>query len=106
MKEFNADMVCEKCRVPYIATGVDTENIYYSCSCEFWLDDPKENENSDCISANEGHQQNLEKEAAIEFANLKIKYSASFYQDRDPISPLYKILLQLENATMISDSDI
>ena len=63
-------------------------------------------ENSDLIAANERHQQNLEKEATIQFANLKVKYSFSFYQDQNPISPLNKILLQLENATLISDLDI
>ena len=63
-------------------------------------------ENSDWIAANEKHQQNLENEAAIQFTNLKVKYSVSFYQDQDPISPLHKILLQLENATLISDLDI
>lgn len=62
-----------------------------------------DNENSDWIADNERHQQNLEKESAIHFANLKIKYKVTSYQDRDPISPLYKILLQLENATKISE---
>ena len=47
MKEFNADIACEKCRVPYMPTGVDSENTYYGPSCKCWLDDiPKETENS------------------------------------------------------------
>jgi len=50
------------------------------------------------------HEQ--EAEAERSFSRLKQKYSVAWYSDSSPLSPLHKILLQLEQQETLSDEDI
>lgn len=51
-------------------------------------------------------QQEKEAEAARHFTELKAQYLVSDYRDRSPSSPLYAILLRLEEGEMLSKTDV
>ena len=54
----------------------------------------------------EEQQREREATSVRHFAELKSKYLATEYQDSSPSSPLYKILLQLEEGETLDDTDI
>lgn len=47
-----------------------------------------------------------EAEAAQDFARLQEKFDVSGYEDKSPLSPLYKILLQLEEGAALDQQEI